>query len=313
MRGKTNSSTSAWRLLAREIRRYGPVVWSRRQLGRMFTLPRVAELQPIATGSDGEISVRMLANSVRLYEAAWAVYSFLFFSGLRPKVVFHNDGSLSAADTAFLQSRFPGCEVMQRAQADASVSEWLSRHDFHRCLRLRDSLVFAKKLFDVCILAQEQRLVLLDNDVLFYQRPSELMEESAVGAHVYQRDYQRNYCVTPEALAALQGSNLPESLNPGIMSIALDKIDFAVAEKSLAYPGFFDVEGRPNYFSELTLWAILISHASNRALSENYGFCVGPWFGSQYVAGHFCGGNWWPATYYYRGLPEVWRRLTRAV
>jgi hypothetical protein len=114
-------------------------------------------------------------------------------------------------------------------------------------------------------------------------------------------------------LAKLQGGNLPESLNPGMMSIALDKIDFAVAERSLAYPGFFDVEGRPDYFSELTLWAILISQASNRALSENYGFCVGPWFGSQYIAGHFCGGNWWPSTYYYRGLPEVWRRLTRAV
>jgi hypothetical protein len=301
-----------WRVLAREIRRYGPVVWSRRQLGRMLTLPRIARLQPISTGQDAEISVRMLTNSVRLYESAWAVYSFLFFSGLRPRVVFHSDGSLSAADCAFLQARFPGCEVMQREKADTAVSSWLSHRGLTKCQRLRDSLVFAKKLFDVCILAEEKRLILLDNDVLFYQRPSELIEEGFGGEHRYQKDYQANYCLAPEVLAALQGNSLPESLNPGMMSIALDKIDFGVAEKSLSYPGFFDASGRPNYFSELTLWAILISHDGNRALSENYGFCVGPWFGSQYVAGHFCGGNWWPATYYYRGLPEVWRRLTRA-
>jgi len=277
----------------------------------MFALPRVAKLKPLPTGRDVEISVRMLVNSVRLYESAWAVYSFLVFSGLRPRVVFHNDGSLSAIHIAFLQQRFPGCEVVQRAEADPIVSAWLSKRCFANCLRLRDSLVFAKKLFDVCILANEERLVLLDSDVLFYQQPSELMEANSDGVHIYQRDYETNYCLGTDGLAEMKEIKCPEALNPGIMGIALDKIDFAVAERFLAYPGFFDASGHANYFSELTLWAVLISQASNRALSDDYGFCVGPWFGSQYVAGHFCGGNRWSATYYYRGLPEVWRLLQR--
>jgi hypothetical protein len=252
----------------------------------------------------------MLTNASRIYESAWAAYSFLFFSNIECRVVFHSDGSLTHTHRAFLERMFPGCDVIDVAQADAIVSAIFDKRHLHRCQRLRNSLVFAKKLFDVCLLEENSRIILLDNDVLFYRKPDDLLAASLEDIHVYQKDFQRNYCLSEEALQAVRGANLPAQLNPGIMSINLPKIDFSVAEKALQQDGFFDQSGRADYFSELTLWAILISQSANRPLPECYWFNVGPWHGDQIVAGHFCGGSWWTATYYYQGLPEVWQRIT---
>lgn len=107
-----------------------------------------------------------------LYMYLTAIKSLLRF---RPDVavVVHDDGSLGAEGQALVERHIPGATFILRSDADRQMNELLSRYP--HCRRLRERVINSFELFDNLLLGSTQRIVNLNSDVLFLEKPKELL------------------------------------------------------------------------------------------------------------------------------------------
>jgi hypothetical protein len=209
------------------------------------------------------------------------------------------------SDALNLKKIFPGCTLVSRAEADAVVGAYFRAKGLKRCMHLRESLVFGLKLFDPFFFSKRDWFVLLDSDVLFFQRPSELLSASD---HALQNRYLVDngyrYCLEREELSAMLGKECIERLNPGILCVRSDVLNCERIEQYLVHPRFWNEDGSGNYYAELTLWAMELTLAGALPLSRHYAICPCE-FEPGLVAGHYCGGGYWASLFYSRGLPYL--------
>ncbi len=141
---------------------------------RPYYLRRILDVAPLEAGQ-GPLEVHMLLHHQRIFEGIWAMYSFAYFSDVACQIFVHSDGSLSPTDVKHVQQVLPGAHVISRQQGDERVEARLRELGLNQCLRFRDSLIFALKLFDPFFFGEHSSFVLLDSDVLFFRRPHELL------------------------------------------------------------------------------------------------------------------------------------------
>lgn len=286
-------------------------------LNRWRYLKRILDAQPIPS-INGALEVHMLLNHARIYEGLWSLYSFSYFYGQPCCIVVHDDGTLSGADTVALRTLFPGCQVISRRLADSIVMTSFEREGLARCARLRDTLIFALKLFDPFFFAQSHWLIMLDSDVLFFAQPVELFtdgcdaaQDVAQTSNLYSYDNGYRYCLAPKELAALAGRECIERFNPGVVRIRNGSLDFRRIERYLQHPGFWKESGQGNYYAELTLWALELTLAGANALPDTYAICPNASYHPNAVSGHYCGGGYWASLFYTRGLSKLARTFLR--
>ncbi|MDW8228165.1 MAG: hypothetical protein RMJ60_10295, partial [Anaerolineales bacterium] len=273
-------------------------------------LHRILEARPISAG-EGMLEVHMLLNHRRLLEGLWSLYSFAYFSGQGCHIIVHDDGSLERNDALKLHKVFPGSTLIPRHEADLRIVTYFREKGLTRCIQLRDSLVFACKLFDPIFFAQRAFLILLDSDVLFFRCPDQLLSgltnvSDSEFQNFYSVDNGYRYCIGREELLALMGRRVNERLNPGILRVKADVLSWQRIEEYLKHPGFWNADGTGNYYAEMTLWAMELTLADALPLSPHYAIC--PYeLTRDLVAGHYCGGGYWASYYYTFGLPYLAR------
>lgn len=281
----------------------GILQWLATQGSKHLYLRKIDKAPPLDCSAG--LEVHMLLNHACIHEGCWAIYTLRHFSQTPMKVIVHNDGTLNTADISLLGKLFTGSRVISRQESDNVVEKALEERNLLNCLKFRRHSVFALKLIDPFFFMNDDNFILIDSDVLFYQRPSELLEASAP---VYSSDNHNAYCIDATIMAGLAGIQCIERFNPGIMRAWRSTIDLNRIEKYLRHPGFWP-NGIPNYYAELTLWAMEISHGDSLPLSDAYQICTPNPEDETTVCGHYCGGGHWETLYYTRGLPYLTQKL----
>ncbi|WP_404362223.1 hypothetical protein [Marinobacter sp.] len=147
------------------------------------TLREAASVDPIPSSNKPLAELHLVTCSRDLFMAILAVKSLLRFTD-QLAVVFHGDRSLDEAGARKLKEQIPGCRVVLLEEADKKAE----KHP--EILRLREALperfrlasgyeaqrrAWALKVFDFHLFAQCDRVIVLDSDTLFLQRPDELI------------------------------------------------------------------------------------------------------------------------------------------
>jgi hypothetical protein len=266
-------------------------------------LPRILCATPISA-ADGEIEIHMLLHHQRILEGIWALYSLAYFAGRSCQILVHSDGSLTPDDAERLERVLPGTQILQRRDSDLRVGMHLEQLGYAHSARFRKSLIFALKLFDPFFYGTRSTFVLLDSDVLFFEHPSELLND----VNVYSPDNGVRYCLAADVMQELLGRPCTPLFNPGVLRVSRDVLDLERVEQYLHRPEFWGSGTRPHYYAELTLWAMQLTLAGARPLSKRY--AITPSLEDELpVSGHYCGGGY-PATWFYsRALPHLAREL----
>ncbi len=89
-------------------------------------------------------------------------------------VVVHDDGTLDTQDKSLLRQHIAGLRIIDKDLADKRMRGLLA--GFPYSLSLRNRIVNAMELFDCILLADTERNVLMNSDVLFFQEPTELLD-----------------------------------------------------------------------------------------------------------------------------------------
>lgn len=185
---------------------------------------------------------------------------------------FHEDGSLTQKDKKFLLSHFPGCRLIERSEAD----DFFENEGLSEITRAREVSVLLVKLADLYAFARHDRILYVDSDVLFFNKPEALL--SAIHekkGNYFTKDIDTAYVANIDTLEQVTGVRPLERVNTGIFVVNRSDIDLNMTEKMFTR---IDTADRSRWSApyehliEQTLYAILATSSSAEVshLPEEY-------------------------------------------
>jgi hypothetical protein len=249
LRGRLRFHPAAVQL--RAVRRSGWRGWISGSLARGIL--RTAPVRTDPAGGEVPVEVHLLCHRHDHLIALWALKSFYRFAGVRLPLVVHLQGRVPERARARLRTHFPDARIVDQAEADAVVVEWLRRRG-RRLLEVRGRYPILMKLTDFALLSRAGRLLAVDSDVLFFAPPAALLAAVRRGGpgSLFQRDVGSGYTVPPAWARERLGIDLVPRINTGIMSYPRDPADLERCEQYLEQPELM----RPSGVLEQTLHAL---------------------------------------------------------
>jgi hypothetical protein len=234
--------------------------------------PRVLQSRPTTGLVDDRCEIHVLTSQADWLNLLWALKSFYHFSGRRYLLSIHDDGTLDHEAIGEIERLFPDARLIRRTTADAEVLPTLA--EFPRCEEFRRSNHLSPKLFDFRHYLRADRMLLLDSDVLFFDKPTELLrriENDAYRLNSVNCDLESAYTVLPVAAREHCGVELVGQFNSGLGLIHRDSLRLDWLEEFLGLPGIHSHFWR----IEQTLFALCSSRFGVELLPKEYSVFIG--------------------------------------
>jgi hypothetical protein len=256
-----------WRILRRlQLEGWGTALSRWRTWLKILDTPSITT-EPVTIGSD--VEVHLLCYERDYLCAIWALKSFYHFANVRYPLVIHLQGKITALAERRIRFHFPFARIISQTEADNYVEQLLGGRGFERLLAARRSSPFMLKLTDFTLLCQSKNLLALDTDLVFFQKPTELLRatQNPLRKFLFQHDQASTYNLSIERALSELDVELAPRVNTGIMLFPRESLDLSCCEKYLAHP---DV-ARPSGWIEQTLYALCASVKSQVAyLPDSY-------------------------------------------
>jgi hypothetical protein len=275
---------------------------------RRYVAPaEILKAKAIHTDRSGEVTVCVLTSRRDWLSCLWSLVSFYEFSGLQLPLLIYSDGTLAESQLREMARVFPEARILSSAQGEAAVLNQLS--GYPNCVRFRGALLYGRKLIDLPILSGSRLVLILDSDVLFLQRPDELMRHLVPNGSrhfVFERDMQDAYFAPRGEIQERFNVDIASCVNTGIMVADVSRFDYAKIEQWL---GDGLVENHP--WAEQTLWAMYAGRERTVLLGEGYDVTMSAHIEANTVAKHYIG----PIRdfLYMEGIPYLSRYLEPGV
>jgi len=208
---------------------------------RMWTWPRILRTPPVVTNPvepGSPLELHTMCHRGDWLLAIWMLKSFFHHSGNRPSLVIHCQNELKPSAEAHLRRHFPSARIVTPAESNETVTDYLIRRGLPRCLHWRREMGVMQKLLDVQVLAGGVNVLGLDADILFFQRPAELLAAGASPANTFtfQRDCADSYTINRDTARLDLGVALAPCVNTGIVLRAASALNLVRVEEFLSHP-----------------------------------------------------------------------------
>ena len=136
-----------------------------------------------ANASAPRAEVHQLLGHRHVGMGLWSLKSLLATADVGLGAVIHDDGSLTDEDIRLMQEQLPGVRIIPRVEADVQVRTRLEGYPACKSFRFGEVLVSNHRgqtynmfimsliLFDMNLLTDCDKIIILDADVLFFRRP----------------------------------------------------------------------------------------------------------------------------------------------
>jgi len=204
---------------------------------RWKTWRQILRTAPVHTDTGGDTEVRLICYLFDYLCAIWSLKSFYRAAGVTYPLSIQIQGNAPPRVARTLRKHFPNACIVTQQEADQRVEKHLTDHGWTRLLEGRRANQYMTKLVDNVILSGYKRVITLDGDLLFFRKPTELLEFN--GNHIFQQDQASTYLVEQAA-----GVKIAPRLNAGLMKFAPASISLSRCNDYLAdfptYQGWLD-------------------------------------------------------------------------
>lgn len=122
-----------------------------------------------------DFSVHMLCQESDVQMLEWSIRSFLKHSDMFPRIIIHDDGSMTRKSAKILEKRFSNLKVIFKADARNMLKNHQGYTTLVRNFDEQGHKV-SLQLIDCYLLSDTEKVMLLDGDVLFFNRPTEVID-----------------------------------------------------------------------------------------------------------------------------------------
>lgn len=234
---------------------------------RDIVRPQILKTPPIAANDARCCEIHVLTSAGDWLNLMWGLKSLYYYSQRSYALCIHGDPSLTPEHQATLQTHFPQARIIDRAQADPEVLDWLT--PYPRCQAFRRSNHLAPKVFDFLYYLQSDRLFLFDSDILFFQEPRHLLgclENPDYTLNTVNADVASAYTVDPQQVKEQFNFDLTPRFNSGLGLIHKASLNLEWLEKFLSLPEIIGHFWR----IEQTLFALCSSRFGVELLPSEY-------------------------------------------
>jgi hypothetical protein len=227
---------------------------------------------PAFTCSDkSNFEVHIITSEKDFLDAIWCIKTFYYYSHLRPGLVVHSDGSLSDKQIQLVHEHFIGSKVIKKSTSDEKMSQFLTDYPNLRKFRKRRDFYCALKIFDNLNYSDSKYQLLLDSDILFFKKPTEIIHCIQNNMPFFNSDYQDAYSPSGLNYFKTKGLKILPQINAGLLFI--DR-EFYVSHLDFMndYFGYIiSKKTRENVnWHEQTLHAMLLSMCNAHRLSRHH-------------------------------------------
>ena len=155
--------------------RYGPRCWYRYIKNKFFPVFLTRRVQPISIPVNCDFEWHIMTPKRGLWMTYWAIRSFLYQSNLCPKIIVHDDGTIDEATARMFESKFSNVKILRRLDADkffdttSNIPNIIKRARKSKCF-------FILTFLDHFFLSNSSKVMITDNDVLFFGKPQEIID-----------------------------------------------------------------------------------------------------------------------------------------
>lgn len=204
---------------------------------REVVAPRILESPPVVGTDDPTCEVHALTCAADWICLLWTLKSFYRVADRRYSLCVHADPSLRPEHVLALKAHFPHARVVEHSEALAAAKVRLSGHP--RCLAFRERNHLSPKVIDFLNFLESDRMLVVDSDVLFFSRPTALLDrvEGARRVNAFNGDVASAYTVDPAAVRARIGVDLPPRINSGLGLVHRESLRLDWLEEFLGLDG----------------------------------------------------------------------------
>lgn len=245
----------------------GPAKIFRGWLGKRRLYRALADFQlpePAVSVATPPLPLHVLIGARYLPEACLLAHSLAHAASRPVTPHFYDDGTLSPDDCALLRAKLPRAAFFLRPEIEQRLAEHLPAERFPCLRRLRPAYPHIRKLTDIHLFPGNWKLV-SDADILFFARPTALLDHLAAPRACHMVDIAPAYGVPQAALDTLAGRPVHPQVNVGLCHLPSSALDWNFVEHCaatlLAAHGF-------SYYLEQALSAILLARLTAVPLSS---------------------------------------------
>lgn len=229
-------------------------------------------LKPIAIPEQSQTEIHLFCGNKQAVMAIWGLWSFYHFAGADYAAFVHTDGTLTSEDAERFHHSFPNIHLVDAKWEEQRFQTILAGPDFARTRQFRDEDFFGRKLLHPHLSEHGKIIFLLDTDIVFFGRPTEVIESfnraATLGQVAAGLDVRNSYVADPQAIRERLGVKIADRLNCGMMVVPkFTRDDFLLIERSLRG---FNPEWFNSYFCEQTLDAIVAGERGWTPFSDRY-------------------------------------------
>jgi hypothetical protein len=232
-------------------------------------MEKTAWLLPLLTlPSDPHRTLTLLTGKRYWYQTLFCLYSWSQASGKIPRVVLHDDGTLTPSQASRFHALFPQLQLIHLQETEALLDHFLPAQTYP-CLRERRiPYAHLRKLTDIHVGTSGWKLV-LDSDLLFFQAPTRLLDWLASPQRpLHAIDCEESYGYPRDFLEKICGKPLPKLLNVGLCGLDSSKIDWHQLEHWTQR--LLSTHGSSYYLEQALVALMLAGQDCDPAPAEDY-------------------------------------------
>lgn len=146
-----------------------------------------------------------------------ALKSFLYYSNIECMITVVDDGTLRSIDFLFLSYMIRDVQLIRNGQIHKIIEKKLGIDDI---LYTHKNSPFLLKKLSLHLLSKKRKVLLLDSDLIFLNKPDEIIDWShGVYDEIYMRDVINSYILSDVETRHYFGTKPIQRLNSGVIGI----------------------------------------------------------------------------------------------
>ena len=207
--------------------------------------PRILKTAPVTSLADSSCEIHVLTSKDDWLNLIWVLKSLFQFEECRFNLCIHEDGTVPPEGIEHLRRLFPTARFVDRRMADARLEKLLK--DYPLAYQFRFSNPFSMKVFDFAEFLENDRMFLIDSDILFFKRPEVILgriKNASYKSNSLNRDWDYGYSVPMELIERSCDFGVASHINSGLGLIHRESLNFDWIEQFLQIPGILEYRHR---------------------------------------------------------------------